>query len=378
KTDSSMPRFRPRMFMGDRMEDEEPKDLSSIRVEVQIPFKNDSLPVIEKEYRKSLQSIGIHLPFVLSSKPIDSSQLKGMARFSQQGKKSIETVNILRRLNPEMLVAQFDNPFFLLLKRLQWLLLFAFVMLAFTTMAFVFMYRSLRQQHQLAAMKNDFIANITHELKTPVATVSVAIEALKNFNAISDAQRTKEYLDISSLELQRLNLLVDKVMKLSMFEQDKMEIQQERIDMKQLVEEVVKSMKLQFEKYAAEVSIHFEGDAFFTRGDRMHLQSVVFNLLDNALKYSPDQPKIGVELKSLPNALQLKITDNGIGIASEYKQKVFEKFFRVPHGNTHNIKGYGLGLSYVHEVVQQHGGTITVESKEGTGSIFTVELKREA
>jgi signal transduction histidine kinase len=154
-----------------------------------------------------------------------------------------------------------------------------------------------------------------------------------------------------------------------------MDIQQERIDMKQLVEEVVKSMKLQFEKSGAEVTMQTEGEQFITRGDRMHLQSVVFNLVDNALKYSPTNPKINIGLIQLPSTLQLKVTDNGIGIASQYKQKVFDKFFRVPHGDTHNIKGYGLGLSYVHEVVQRHGGTIAVESKEGAGSIFTVELK---
>jgi two-component system phosphate regulon sensor histidine kinase PhoR len=232
----------------------------------------------------------------------------------------------------------------------------------------------LRQQ-RLAEIKNDFISNITHELKTPIATVGVAIEALKNFNAIDDPQRTREYLDISSNELQRLSLLVDKVLKLSMFEKKEIELKYETADLKDIVNEVVSSMRLQIEKYGADVSVTSE-DNTVLEGDRLHLLSVVFNLLDNALKYGKDEPVIRIELKEKETNVELNVIDNGIGIPSNYKDKIFEKFFRVPVGNTHNAKGYGLGLSYAAHVIKKHNGIISVDSQPGVGSTFTIVLPK--
>ncbi len=213
-------------------------------------------------------------------------------------------------------------------------------------------------------------------MKTPIATVAVAVEALKNFNAIQDAQRTKEYLDISSNELQRLSLLVDKVLKLSMFEKKEIDLKYEEVNLKEIVDEVVASMRLQIEKYKAKVSLTQEGDSNL-KADRLHLLSVVFNLLDNALKYSKDEPAIQIGLKENDNTVQLRITDNGIGIAPEYKNKIFEKFFRVPTGNTHDAKGYGLGLSYVSHVVKKHKGEISVDSELGKGTTITIILPKD-
>lgn len=226
-------------------------------------------------------------------------------------------------------------------------------------------------------IKNEFISNISHELKTPIATVGVAIEALRNFNAIHDAQRTKEYLDISQNELHRLSLLVDKVLKLSMFEKKEIELQLEPVSLKEIVNEVVDSMKLQTEKYHAVVSVEYEGDLEL-QADRLHLLSVVFNLLDNSLKYSKGDPTVHVALKGENDKVVMSIKDNGIGIAPEFQDKLFEKFFRVPAGNTHNAKGYGLGLSYVSHVVKKHGGTITVDSHPGNGTEFIITLPKES
>jgi two-component system phosphate regulon sensor histidine kinase PhoR len=227
----------------------------------------------------------------------------------------------------------------------------------------------------LADIKNEFISNITHELKTPIATVSVAIEALRSFNANLDAQRTKEYLDISSNELQRLSLLVDKVLKLSMFEKKEIDLQYEFLDMRGLVDEVTSSLRLQFEKHHAQVNVSSEGDTTL-EGDRLHLVSVIFNLLDNAIKYSPDAPNINVNIKGSESKVNLVIEDSGIGIPDEYKGRIFEKFFRVPTGNLHNAKGYGLGLSYVAHVINRHKGTINVESIPGDGSKFIISLPK--
>src|SRR6185295_9862961 len=211
---------------------------------------------------------------------------------------------------------------------------------------------------------------------TPIATVGVAIEALKNFNAIHDPQRTKEYLDISSNELQRLNLLVDKVLKLSMFEKKEIDLKYETMNLKDVIEEVTASMRLQLERHHAKVSITNEGNLNM-QGDKLHLQSVIFNLLDNALKYSKENPSIQISLREDDNKIIMSMADNGIGIPTEYTDKVFDKFFRIPHGNTHNAKGYGLGLSYVAHVVQKHHGAIKVESEPGIGSTFIISLPKQ-
>src|SRR6187455_479033 len=263
-----------------------------------------------------------------------------------------------------------------LIKKLTSPILFSLFLVGVTVISFLLLYRNLQRQRKLTQIKNEFISNITHELKTPIATVGVAIEALRNFNAINDPQRTKEYLDISQNELQRLSLLVDKVLKLSMFEKKEIELKYELLDLKGVVDEVVSSMRLQIEKHHATVSINTEGDTRL-QGDRLHLLSVVFNLLDNALKYGNGNIAIKFDLKEKENEIELSVADNGIGISQEYKDKVFEKFFRVPLGNTHNTKGYGLGLSYVSHVIQRHKGKIEVESQPGLGSKFIITLPKE-
>jgi two-component system phosphate regulon sensor histidine kinase PhoR len=203
----------------------------------------------------------------------------------------------------------------------------------------------------------------------------VAIEALRSFNASMDPQRSKEYLDISANELQRLSLLVDKVLKLSMFENKEIDLKYEALNMQALIQEVASSMRLQFEKKNAVVNITAEGDTGF-EGDRLHMVSVIFNLLDNALKYSYDNPTINIASVGTANKISLIITDDGIGIPEEYREKVFEKFFRVPTGNLHNAKGYGLGLSYVAQVVKKHKGTIKVEPVDSGGSKFVIALPK--
>ena len=271
---------------------------------------------------------------------------------------------------------ELSNKMSYLLKKLLMPILFSLLLVGITVISFVSLYRNLIRQKRLAELKNQFISNITHELKTPIATVGVAIEALKNFNAIHDPQRTQEYLDISQNELQRLSLLVDKVLKLSMFEKKEIELKYEYFDLKSLVDEVVSSMKLQIEKYHAIVSVQTEGNTSL-QGDKLHLLSVIFNLLDNALKYGNGNIAVKFSLKEKADQLELSVSDNGIGIPPEYREKVFEKFFRVPAGDTHNTKGYGLGLSYVAHVIQKHNGKIEVESQQGLGTKFVITLPKQ-
>jgi two-component system phosphate regulon sensor histidine kinase PhoR len=314
---------------------------------------------ISTAYARQLKKQKIDIPFTINR--FDSTP-------PAISKENLVTVGFAR---PVIFQLQLGNSFPYILKQLIQPVLLSILLLAVTILSFVLLYRNLVKQQRLSELKNEFISNITHELKTPLATVGVAIEALKNFNALEDPNRTREYLEISSNELHRLGLLVDKVLKLSMFENKEMDLKYEPVDMRVLVDEVVDSLKLQFEKLQATVTISQNGNVIVS-GDRLHLLSVIFNLVDNALKYSREKPVIHIELGGNEAQVMLLIKDNGIGIPAAYRGRIFEKFFRVPHGDTHNAKGYGLGLSYVAQVVERHGGQIQVDSEEGTGTTFKI------
>lgn len=264
----------------------------------------------------------------------------------------------------------------LLLKQIAPQILFSAFLTILTTAAFVVMYRSMRAQQKLMELKNDFISNITHELKTPVTTVGVALEAIKNFKGQNNPELTTEYLNIAQNELNRLNILTDKILKTAIFEDKGVTYTAEPVDLHQVINQVIDSMKLVFKKQNAIVNFSTEGRDFSLLGGASHLTSVIYNLLDNALKYSLVNPNINIHLQENKETLTIRIQDNGIGIASEYKTKVFEKFFRVPTGDVHNIKGYGLGLSYVDSVIKSHKGTIEVESETGKGSTFIIRLPK--
>ena len=240
--------------------------------------------------------------------------------------------------------------------------------------AFSFIYHTINRQRRLADMKNEFISNITHELKTPIATVHVALEALQNFNAIDDPKKSKEYLDISVSELTRLELLVDKVLKRSMLEKDAIKMDATTIDLHQLVEKVILTMKVQFEKWNATLNITTVGENFSILADRLHMTSVIYNLLENAIKYSDGKPEIDIWLTEMDNSIRLDISDKGIGIPKAYQDKIFEPFFRVPHQDRHDAKGHGLGLSYVAQIIKLHHGTITISNAAVKGTVFTIEL----
>jgi two-component system, OmpR family, phosphate regulon sensor histidine kinase PhoR len=352
----------------------------------------DSLAVdsIRIHYSKSLQTIGLNIPFVIrDSSTLTPPPFGSRARFFRGADPEDQPKHLaahaysnqLRsewvRIDPfHQYAVEFTGFHSLLFAQIAPQILFSAFLTMLTTVAFVVMYRNIRAQQKLMELKNDFISNITHELKTPVTTVGVALEAIKNFKGQNNPKLTTEYLDIAQNELNRLNILTDKILKTAIFEDKGVTYTAETVDLHQVINQVMDSMKLVFEKQKAIVNFKTEGSDFNLMGGTTHLTSVIYNLLDNALKYSPVNPQIDIYLQENKETITLRIRDNGIGIASEYKKKVFEKFFRVPTGDVHNIKGYGLGLSYVDSVVRSHNGTIEVESEPGKGSEFIIRLPK--
>lgn len=271
----------------------------------------------------------------------------------------------------------FLHPAPFLWQKISGQVLFSVFLFLLTTLAFWSFYRSNQRALQYTQLKNDFISNMTHELKTPITTVGLAVEAIKGFVAANDREKMTEYLNISQHELGRLGLLVDKVLKLSMFEQDVLTVQKDRIDLRAIVQQVTDAMKIQVEQRQGHFALHLEGDDFHLMGDAVHLTNVLFNILDNSLKYTEGAPEIKLSLVAEEQAVRLVVQDNGIGIPANYQNKVFDRFFRVPAGDRHNVKGYGLGLSYVADIVEQHGGQIQLHSEEGQGTSFQITLAKK-
>ena len=265
-----------------------------IRFLYNVDSLQDSIKVVEirAAYSEALSKQDIEIPFSITR--TDSSK---------EDHRPIPNEVTVGFATPITYKLQIGNSFPYLVKRILSPILFSLFLVGFTIFTFALLYKNLLRQRKLAELKNDFISNITHELKTPIATVGVAIEALKNFNAIHDPRRTKEYLDISSSELQRLNLLVDKVLKLSMFEKKEIDLKSETVNLQELVNEVVSSMRLQIEKHHAKVDVKADGDLII-QGDRLHLLSVIYNLLDNAIKYSNGSPVIEFDLKEKNNFVE--------------------------------------------------------------------------
>ncbi len=251
-------------------------------------------------------------------------------------------------------------------------LLFVCILLSLTTTAFFITFRSLQAQVKLSQMKDDFISNMSHELKTPISTVKLALEAMRNFGVIDNPQQTREYLGMASSEMDRLELLATRVLNTSLLESGNMSLQRTTYNLKQLVQETLQNMQLRFEQTEAHISFTSTGNNFMVPVDKLHIQGVLVNLLDNSLKYAVATPNIQITLSEHNGIVQLQLADDGPGIPEEYREKVFEKFFRIPNGLKHNIKGYGLGLSYATQVMRQHNGSIGVNNIATGGCMFTL------
>lgn len=251
---------------------------------------------------------------------------------------------------------------------------FVFILLSVILLAFYITYLSLLRQIQLSSMKDDFVSNISHELKTPIATVKVALEAIQHFEAAGQKEYTAEYMRMASLEMERLELLVNRSLHTSLLESGKLSLQLEQADIKTIIEDVLLAYQVKFLAYEADVTFDVKGMDFDAMVDKLHLQGVLVNLLDNSLKYGQGKICIHIVLSSSNGRIDINISDNGPGIPDEYRKKVFEKFFRVPMDNKHNVKGYGLGLTYAAQVMEQHKGAIGVVNIPEGGCTFTVSF----
>lgn len=245
--------------------------------------------------------------------------------------------------------------------------LILFLLLAFS---FWFLIHAMLKQKSLEEMKSDFTNNITHELKTPVAVAYAANDALLNFEAGNDPAKRREYLEISQSQLKKLEGMIEQILSMSMESRKTFELRKENIPLKPLLQNLANQHRLSTEK-PCEIHIESE-DALVIHADRFHFGNVISNLIDNAIKYSGDAINIIIRAKTTSDGVEISVKDNGIGIAPDKQKHIFDKFYRVPTGDIHDVKGYGLGLYYAKTMVEKHGGTISVSSTLGKGSEFRI------
>lgn len=240
-------------------------------------------------------------------------------------------------------------------------------------LSFISTYVIIRQK-KLSEIKNDFVNNMTHELKTPISTISLASQMLADSSIPNNSEKLSHISGLIGDESKRLAVQVEKVLQMSILDQGQMKLKHNDLEIDQMLTKVVDTFGLQLQQKGAETILNLNSPDVSIEGDEVHLTNVFYNLLDNALKYSKEEPIINISSKAVRKGVIIKIKDNGIGISKDHKKRVFEKFFRVPTGNIHNIKGFGLGLSYVKKIIAEHHGKVSVDSEINKGSEFTVFL----
>ncbi|MBR9847378.1 MAG: HAMP domain-containing histidine kinase [Algicola sp.] len=230
------------------------------------------------------------------------------------------------------------------------------------------------KQRRISQIKTDFINNMTHEFKTPIATINLALDSIRNPKIIGDQEKVMRYLKMIKDENKRMNAQVENVLRISKLEKNELNISKERIKLHDIVEDAVSHIELIVEDRKGYVKVHLDAEKSSVLANETHFTNVIVNILDNAVKYSDTSPKIDVYTENVGNNILLKIADQGNGMSKQVQKRVFEKFYREHTGNVHNVKGHGLGLAYVKRIVDDHQGHISVESEKGKGSVFTIKL----
>lgn len=256
--------------------------------------------------------------------------------------------------------------------------IFSSLILVVVILFFGYTLFAILKQKRLSEVQRDFINNMTHELKTPISTIAVTADLLTNPQILGSKERMVNYAHIIKSENARLQNQIEKVLQSARMDREKLVLQKEIIDLRSLLTDLATSFELKVKNEGGSLELRLAPEALIVWADQSHLMNIVGNLLDNALKYASTKPQIVIDAEVVGNSkkkkLHLSIQDNGIGIKKEYQKKIFEKFFRVPTGNIHNVKGFGLGLDYVRQIVEAHRWAITLKSELGQGSTFKITI----
>ncbi len=261
-----------------------------------------------------------------------------------------------------------------ILSTISWILILSAIFIFIIIVSFASALYQLIRQKQISEIKTDFINNMTHEFKTPIATINLAIDSIRNPKIIGDKEKIIRYAEMIREENKRMHAQVENVLRISKLEKNQLDLSKDVVDFHDIIGDAVNHVDLIIRDREGKIKKNLDAKQTEILASKFHMTNVITNILDNAIKYSEGAPNIIVETVNAGNNIVLKISDNGIGMSKNVQRKVFNKFYREQTGNIHNVKGHGLGLSYVKSIVERHQGNVYVESEKGKGSTFTVKL----
>lgn len=329
--------------------------------------------------KKALVNKGIFIPFEFSIQKIKENKRNVLVQskgFSSKDSSYQSDLSVNRVIpTHEFLFLQFPGQKDLLMAGMKDSLILSLFFSFMILSIFYSVLRLILRQKKLSEIKNDFVNNMTHELKTPIATISLAIDAMNNPLIKNDELRYAEYTRILKEENKKLNSHVERVLQMAMLDKGELKLDKKEVDPQVLLNKAIESYQLQIREKRAQINFVQSEELIKVVGDAFHLQNAFANLMDNALKYSAEHCRIDISVTKLQGDVYIHFTDNGIGIAANEHVRIFDKFYRVQGGNLHDVKGFGLGLSYVKSIVEAHGGSIELKSEKDKGSEFVLRFK---
>ncbi|MBK5284208.1 MAG: HAMP domain-containing histidine kinase [Bacteroidia bacterium] len=337
---------------------------------------------IEKTLATSLKNRGIEVPFIYAvvNKESNSVLLSSDTAAAEKNKISSYTTQLFPNdIIPgnNFLTLWFPQKPSFLFASSDMSLYSSFVFILIVIICFTYTLFILIRQKKLSDMKSDFINNMTHELKTPIATISVAADALRDTAPAANETQIKYYSGIIRQENERMNAQVERVLQLARLDKKEMQLNKESVNLHELIRNAASTFLMQVEKSEGILTEELTAKHPLINADTLHISNVIHNLLDNARKYSPERPDIRIKTWNENKEIFFSVSDKGRGMNNETQKKIFDKFYRASRGNIHDVKGFGIGLSYTKEIIELHGGKILVESQPGAGSTFTVILPYE-
>ncbi len=337
-----------------------------------IAIQNDTIDYnkINDILSKELLEKGIRLSYEFKS--VDNDSIQNVFKNRDLNKTTVIASNHTFSGNKKRLKMKYDNPDTEALKRGATGIMLSLILSLAVISSLFYLLRIINGQKQLAEIKNDLISNITHEFKTPITTISTALEAINSFNAIDDTEKTKKYVTISANQIKKLHIMVEKLLETATLDSEKLLLKKEKVAVVNLLEKLTKKHQLITPHKTIVFSSNVE--VLHINIDEFHFENAVSNLIDNAIKYGGNH--INVEVKTIQNETFISVIDDGSGIDSNQQEKIFDKFYRIPKGNTHDVKGFGIGLYYSKKIIEKHGGIINLISSEGK-TIFKIIVPNE-
>jgi two-component system phosphate regulon sensor histidine kinase PhoR len=335
-----------------------------------------SKEVLRELIKKELEEYGVKTKFEFGilSNGIQTKVKSDNFKYDKEATYSIPIFTDNEGNEKYKLLVTFPHKKKFLLSELVSITILSIIFTLIIIIAYTSALNQLIRQRQISEIKTDFINNMTHEFKTPIATINLALDAIRNPKIIDDKEKVFKYLEMIRDENKRMHAQVENVLRISKLEKKELNIIKESTDIEEIINDAIEHVNLILEDRNGSVNLHFGALRKTVLLNDVHFTNVIVNILENAIKYSPDVPKIDIYTENIKDMVLIKIRDNGVGMSKIAQKRIFEKFYREHTGDIHNVKGHGLGLAYVKRIVEDHNGQVYVESEKGKGSTFIIKL----